>query len=411
VAERRLGDTESVDARDRHLGPIAVVDRRHETLAVDFGELIRKLVLFDRVIVESRRFRELAPLVQKFGYYEVRKLLQSGRINLVLDTLTVGSLKGSPYGPMPLGSYVLGAGTILASPANLEADLAGSIGAIAGLSAKRAEELRALVLERLVRLSETTGDGIMDGFNRDLAMNAPVLRTAIADAARREYARSVDPAELTLNLERTNDYTWRTDTNLAALTRLSAERVHNVVEKGLVAAGHLTARLKLMEVHQAVTGFRDDELSLVEDKLTYLARLIDPDAQLQRFARVIELFGLPNVDLQANVHDVDLPRLLEILEDGRTHSFRQWLRTIDSLDDEDVKAEIHRLRDFLRQAIRGPAGKSVRFLATTSAGMASLGAGIGLSTGDSFVIERFVSKPGPTAFLSQLYPSMFTVAY
>jgi hypothetical protein len=62
------------------------------------------------------------------------------------------------------------------------------------------------------------------------------------------------------------------------------------------------------------------------------------------------------------------------------------------------------------RAIRSPAGKTVRFLSTTAAGLVLPPVGIALSGLDTFLTEKIVPEPGPTAFLGQLYSSVFPTA-
>jgi hypothetical protein len=62
--------TARVELRDRFLGPIAreAGEGIDGPAIVDFGDLVRKLVLFDEIIVESHNLKEFGPIAQKFGY-------------------------------------------------------------------------------------------------------------------------------------------------------------------------------------------------------------------------------------------------------------------------------------------------------------------------------------------------------
>jgi hypothetical protein len=405
-----------MDLRDRLVGPVAsIADPERDELAVDFGDLIRKLILSERFILQSHRLREIPLLVRKFGYNGVVELLRSGRMHILLDALSVGSI-GHITGdlrqgktPLPLGSYSFGVVRLQSTPQTVHKDLE-PINAIPGLADKQSKKLRRLVAERLAVLPETRGGRTIDAFHKDLEANAPILRTSVALALRREYGRSVNPNDFELRIDRVDEDDWHTETDLGTKTRLTDERVHKVVERGLLGVGGLNVRLEYMQIFNAVAGFQIDELPLMEDKLGFLARQLDPDAQLDRFERVIELAGLPDADPDPNVQDVDMIRLLEVLRDERTVTFRQWLRGIDSLEDSEVQAEIHALRDRMSRAVRSPAGKTVRFLGTTAAGIVLPPVGIALSGLDTFLTEKIVPEPGPTAFLGQLYSSVFPTA-
>jgi hypothetical protein len=407
-----------MEIRDRLLGPIAsVTDPANDTLVVDFGDLVRKLILSERFILESNRLREIPGLVRKFGYDGVTELLRSGRVRILVDALTVGSVGHFGGGgvrpgkqPLPPGSYSFGMVRLHAPKEVVHQDLL-AINRIPGLSDKQAKKLRKLVAERLVELPESRGNKTIDALHRDLEANAPLLKTSVAIAARQEYGRTISPTDFELRIERIDEQDWRSETDLGSRANLTDARVHKVVEHGLLGAGGLNLRIEYMELYNAVTGIRVNELPLMEEKLGFLARQLDPDAQLERFERVIELLDLPDAAESPEVHDIDMMRLLQVLEDDRTRHFRQWLRGVDSLDDEDVQQEIHRMRDFMSRAVLSPGGRTVRFLATTGAGFVPVpGLGIAASALDSFLIDKVVPEPGPTAFLSQLYPSVFVAA-
>lgn len=99
-----------MEPRDRFLGPIARESGGDPEgpAAVDFGDLVRKLVLFDEIIVESRNLKEPAPIAQKFGYDGAKALLESGRIRLVNDMVLVADIGQAPRSNKPIlpsGSY------------------------------------------------------------------------------------------------------------------------------------------------------------------------------------------------------------------------------------------------------------------------------------------------------------------
>src|SRR5207247_78058 len=147
----------------------------------------------------------------------------------------------------------------------------------------------------------------------DLESNATILKTSVALAARKHYDRDISPHEFDLRVERIDDTDWRTETNLGERLGLDEADTHQAVAHGLLGVGGLNQRLEYMETYQARTGLRDDELPLIEEKLSFLARQLDPEVQSQRFERVVDLVGLPDVDPDPEVHDVDMARLLEVV--------------------------------------------------------------------------------------------------
>ena len=198
------------------------------------------------------------------------------------------------------------------------------------------------------------------------------------------------------------------DTTLQSQFGLTDEQVHEIVQRGLLGVGELNLRMERMETYSTLSGFQQDEVPLMDAKLEFLARQLDPQTQEERLERVVDLVGLPEVDPNPDVRDVDLGRLIEITADPEVVAFRNWVRTVDHLDDDEVADQIHRIRDMLGEAVRTKAGKVVRFGVTTGIGVVVPPAGIVLGALDTFATEKLLRGPGPTAFLSRLYPSVFT---
>ena len=86
--------------------------------------------------------------------------------------------------------------------------------------------------------------GASSGLGVHFARTLASAGASVAIAARREYGRRIAIADLDLRVERIDEQDWRTETNLGELTRLSAERVDKVVQRGLLAVGGLNLRIE-----------------------------------------------------------------------------------------------------------------------------------------------------------------------
>ena len=405
--------TGGVEPRDRFLGPIASEPGKdvEDPAVVDFGDLVRKLILFDEIVVESHNLKEPAPIAQKFGYHGAKALLESGRLRLVKDMALVADVGQAPVphrkASLPLGSYSINAvrGT---PPRDFLSRQLHKIDAVPGLSSKQAQKLRQIVGTGLVTNPEDALRSAQDQISRDFEANPPALKTAIALALKRQFKLDINPSDFELRLEPLGHRDWRTETNLGELTDLTTKQVHDVVNQGLSAASTLNVRLALMRGFTALSGFQVNDLALFEEKLEFVAQQIDPDLQGKRFDRVYEIVGLPDVDNDPAVQDVDIPRLLEITQGSEVRKFRQWLRTSDSITDEEMAELVHPLRDAVGKAVRGPLAKGVRLATTTGVGVVLPPVGVALSVLDTFLVDKVMPQPGPTAFLNRLSRSIFS---
>jgi len=400
-----------MEPRDRFLGPIAreTAGDPEGPAVVDFGDLVRKLVLFDQIIVESHNLKEPAPIAQKFGYDGAKALFDSGRIRLVNDMVLIADIGQAPRPNrpvLPLGSYSINA-VRLTPPREFLSRQLHRIDAVPGLTSKQAKKLRQLTGTRIVSNPEEAVRLSQDQIPRDFEASPPILKMSTAFALRREFKIDLDPSQFELRLERLSERDWRTETDLGAMTKLTAKQIHDVVGQGLSATSGLNVRLALMRDFTALSGFQVNELPLFEAKLDFIVRELDPDLQGKRFDRVREIVGLPDVSNDPALQDVDMPKLIEITSGPEVREFRQWLRTSDSLTDEELADLVHPVRDALGKAIHGPAAKAVRLATTTGVSVVLPPAGIGLSVLDTFLVDKLMPRPGPTAFLSHLSRSVF----
>jgi len=403
-----------MEPRDRFLGPIAgeTGGDPDGPATVDFGDLVRKLVLFDEILVESHNLKEPAPIAQKFGFDGTKELLNSGRIRLVNDMVWIADVGQAPAPHrkafLPLGSYSINA-VRMTPPRDYLSRQLHRIDAVPGLSSKKAQKLRHITGTRLVSNPEEAPRLAQDQIQRDFEANPPILKMSIALKLWDQFKIAVDPSDFELRLEQLSESDWHTETDLARITNLTPKEIHDVVGQGMAGASVLNVRLALMRGFTALCGFQANDLPLFEEKLEFIIREFDPDLQGKRFDRVREIVGLPDVSNDSAVQDVDMTKLIEITSGPEVREFRQWLRNTDSLTDEEMADLVHPVRDALGKAVRTPAAKAVRLATTTGVGIALPPAGIGLSVLDTFLLERVMPRPGPTAFLSRLSRSIFTL--
>jgi hypothetical protein len=278
-----------------------------------------------------------------------------------------------------------------------------------GLKGKQAQKLRKLVAETTFTPPELTGRPTWEQFIADLQANAPVLKRSVALVAAHELGREIKSTDFTLQVEGREGEGFRSETDLGRNFGIDPLQVHEVVSRGLLGVGGLNQRIEFMQRYNAVTGFQTGELPLFEEKVKFLARQLDPEVHEERFERVLEIAGFPDVDPDPDAHDVDLARLLQLLESEEARAFRNWMRSLDSLDDAEVKREMSTLRNLVGRAVHSPAGKVVRFATVTGLGLipGAAPAAVGLGALDSLLVDRLLPEPGPAAFLGRLFRTVF----
>jgi hypothetical protein len=152
-----------MEPRDRVLGPIASESPERGPdgvgeLTVDFGSLVRKLILSEEVIISSNHLREFSILLQKFGYDGVKEMLRSGRVRILRDHAVmaqIGQYGDRLNGPvLPPGSYSFSALTFKDPPG---VNYLRRIADVPGLREKQARKIRQLVRKRIMEAPADRG--------------------------------------------------------------------------------------------------------------------------------------------------------------------------------------------------------------------------------------------------------------
>ncbi len=405
-----------MEIRDHHIGRIATQTPGSDVVDTDVGALIRRLLLFDKVTVESIRLKEIPWLINAVGADGLIELLDSGALEIVCDALTVGQIGQAEGleasvrrgGLLPLGAYHL-AGISIGDRRKFVHDGLQEVHR-ASILFKTAKRVKMALADRLMAYPEGARDAIVLDTMADVRRNDPIIWDAIRAAVQRDTGRDPgpDPEFRVEELEGEGDF--RVWTRLAASGFLTEIEAHRLVERGVLAVAGLNRTFYVMRAFQGVSGFREDEVGLFERKLSFLAGQVDPRPREARFDRVVEIAGLPSLEPMAPNALIDVKALLRLREAQECQEFRAWLRTLDATSDEEIEARMRDLRGLVAGAITSPVGKAIRFLVATAAGLLpglGLPAGAGMSAADTFLLDRVVGKPGPAAFISQHYKSIF----
>jgi hypothetical protein len=403
----------TLEPRDRILAPAAVRNEANEVVGVNLGAIVRRLVLFEEVVLESYSMRELPSLIEALGASDFIELLREGALSIRADAWVYGEtgngglVPGYGPAPLPLLNYALSPLVPHDREHHIHLCL-GEIRAMKSLGTKTSKRVRQAIVDSLVPFPPDPGRKTMDALPRELTMNEGLLRVATIEAAKEKFDRDLAEHQFDIRIEEVDEYVFRAETDLGERASLTPEVTDKVIEGALLAIASLNTRFEEMEAYNVVSGFRAAELPLVEEKFRFVLSQVDPTVQEQRFARVVEIAGLP--DPETAPGSVDIERLLEIRSSEECREFRQWLRSLDQATDEEISEQVNSIREKVAQAVHSKTGKAVRIATTSGVGLIPVvgaPAAVALSALDQFALEKFVPEPGPVSFLSSSYPSIF----
>lgn len=407
-----------MELRDHHLGRISTPAPNGE-VRVDVGSLLRRLLLFEQCTVESIQLKELPTLIDVFSYKGLTHLIESGDLRIIMDAMTAGQVGQTDLqitrdrgGPLPLGSYRLATVSLAEESRDKYVHDALQEAHNANIRFKEAVKLKGLIAPRLLRYPDDAANmGVSDTVS-DILQQKSSIWSAIRLVVNRDGGLDLGAVSQFEAEDLGNGGDFRIQIHLSdSQLALPDPTMHSLVERAILAAAGMNQRIHFMRSFNAISGFQDDEYSLFESRVEFLMRQLRPDAQEQRFDRIITLAGLPDVNEETSRRQIDVKKLMKVRQSDECKEFRAWLRGIDQTTDEEIERRVRALRGRVAEALTGGRGRTVRFAVTTGSGFVPIvGSLLGpaVSAADSFLVDRLLGKPGPTTFLSSHYPSVFS---
>lgn len=376
----------------------------------DLATFVANLLFFEHFMVQSHRLTELPHLVRHFGVNGVLTLLESGLLSFYCNASSIGEsgrtrgLQATERkGILPLLSYRLVLVGTKDRAAYIESCL-GVVNEIAGLTSNQRERLRAEVTKLLVAVPENFGLQAYTTAKDELERNSRSVTLAAEMALRQRVPSEIGFDFLKFRVHRMNESDFRVETNIRDIYGWPVEDVHALGLEALFGIGHVNAILETMRTFDGVSGVREGELPLLAERLDFLAERLSPNAEANRFTRTLNVLGLPSADSHSTI---DADKLLRARNSREFAQFREWLQTTDSMTDDGIRDAYHPIADKVKEATRGNTMKALRWVITGIAGAIAPPAGLGLGVLDTFVVDKVLPTPGPTAFLGSHYHSLF----
>jgi hypothetical protein len=398
-------------------------------LAWDTDKALTNLLLFETFVADEFLLSLVVPgAVNAFGYDGVLSLLDTGALSFHAGKLNPANM--TPAGPedpedtfafldereWSPGIYRI-ANIPMVDQETALASLFMDWPDEAGLTKREKTKLADAVSAHLVTLPNNYGDVSTFQTCVEVGRDSSDLRRAVARFLRRGgQGRAVRPndIELSVALEDLHPRTLRIESNLEKALGLSSKEAYAAVGEGLLAVFRLNARIETMKACDAIFGLRADESEFVNAKLDFLAREVFPEAQRERFHRVLTIFNLPELGPAIDDGRLKMEKFIELRESEECRQFRAWLRNLDDATSDEIKERVDSLRAKMGNALHRNEGKAARFIVVNaiSLGVSVLpivGPLVSIALGglDEFVVDRVLPESGPVAFLSSRYPSIF----
>lgn len=375
-------------------------------IVVDFGELIERLLLFEKYIIRSFRLQEIPHFIQAFGFDATLELLNSSAIEIHSDIIPVASM---PLKTKKMGKFSFKVITLEFNHAFVM-DMDQNRQKL-NLPQNKLLTLEETLAKKVTHYPVDSYQDIQSQFTNDLRNNVPHIRTALAISLNKKIGNDIKPDRIEIEIDAPSMEDVRVDTNLRDLCQLSNEDIDDHICSALIAIGGLNERILQMKTYNSLTGFNDSELPIFEEKLRFLEQSHSPESQEKRLNRILEIKKFPDLGEAAANGQLDLLKLLEIRQMREIKEFRDWLLSIDSMSDEDLEERIAGLKNVISVLYNSKTGKVIRWLASNAAGLIpppiGLAAGPAVSVLDSFLSNKVFPENGALTFVNNAFPTIF----
>lgn len=374
----------------------------------DLQSLINKLILFDKFILYSPNLYEISHIVYAIGLNDTLTLLSSGALKLCPELRLVGQVAQTQgFGEvLPLGHYRIMYGYAHSREEWISKQLQNI--RVQGLKHAEFKKLKLAVVNALENnFLQDSDSEFLRQTNEDLS-HGKGLKKATSIVLSKMRGIDVESKDFSIKLHQVGEQDFRVETNLGDLLNLDGIEMHKIVESAVLGVASLNQRIAEMKIHNAISGFLEDESPLFGDRLEFILQSysLNPNIIEENFNHILKVRAFP-VIVSNDAQRINIERLLEVRKSQEFRAFREWLKEINNSDDSEVNEMFDDIRSRLGIIAQGRAGKATRFLVSTLAGFTGVLPGIGLGIFDSFILEKLLPYSGVVAFMDKLYPSIF----
>ncbi len=393
-----------MNIRQSVFGEIAI-RRGNEISGVDIEALLRRLLLFDRVVIRSARLREIRPLIRTFRSSGFLQLFNSGILKISCEALVlVIAVERDGVPTLPPCHFSFGRAELAGREEMLRKELC-SLQGIAGLGNSERQAMEETIISGLVRPPADYGPQLQEQVESDIRTNSPALRAAVEKKLQEIFGNSGPPFEI--HVEETEPRVFHIITNLSDAYGFPEQKTHDVLQSCVSSVANLNQRIADMKAYSSITGFTESEAPMLFGKLAGIISQQNPEPIEKQFARVVTLANLPDF---APGRRLDVDKLLQARESPECVEFRSWLTKLEDVPDKQIEEMVSGIRSRLGSMLHGGPGKACRLAVTIAAGLipkAGLAAGPIVGILDAFLVDRLFPSSGVAAFLTQTYPSLF----
>ena len=278
------------------------IQTNEERAVVDIDAFIRRILLFDTYILHSNNLREIAHLTKVFGYEGMLTLLKEKAFRIYCVPYSamadISSLAEKEKGkPLPFNSYALSYMSIVGNSEphtlyesnwdfihtclqdNVQNIPIKSLRNLPGQSSlKKTIKLKQAIVDSLIKTDIDIPQEAFLQMRSEIKYDFSTVKMAICIKLRELKGIEAKPTEFNLKIFQLDEGCvigkdiFEVESNIQEIFKLDDLTTRKVISQGLLAIGGLNMRIGTMKAFSAISGFREDQLSIFNSKLEFIMR-------------------------------------------------------------------------------------------------------------------------------------------
>ncbi len=218
------------------------------------------------------------------------------------------------------------------------------------------------IMSNIINRQEKMGELSNEQLKCDIRNNPLLIKRAIVHTLPKMHNLKINIENINFNSYESEADEFTFETNLSKITSLNNNEIHKVIERALLSIGGLNIRIEEMNRFNAISGLKDDDLPLLDEKINFLNKYFNPEVQKKRLHRLFNIIDFPDLNFECNSDSINLTKLIKIRNSDECKEFRNWLPEIDKMSDVEIKELVNSMQAKISSIIHTKLGKSFRFL-------------------------------------------------
>lgn len=375
------------------------------------GQLVEKLLLFDRIIIRSQRLNEIIFLIKNFSFDTTIQILKSKQLVFHIGIVKIDFNHTDYDEKKNKCSFYI---TRIETESHVKKCLQ-KIKKLTDINSKQLLLLESYLIPQIRDYSRNSISEHFEQFKNDILNNRSLIRSSIITRLEKgNFSNNLNPNKLSLDIAKSSSdkMEFKYETNLDDFisidnnVEINRKLRHLLILESMLMFDTVNQRLLAMKTYDAITSFSQNEFKFLDEKIRFLFSNFDKSIDPTDFRRVIHLSGYPDIE-NIDPDEIDILKVLEIKNSEEVIYFRRWLNETKCLSDNDLQEILNSYSKKIGNILSTNKAKTLSLAVSTATDLIIYGSGFVISVIDQFLVEKFFPRNKAISFIDNDIQSIF----